>query len=67
MDDPAWYEGCEDWVKIKDIPGIKTESKGHNLTDTYCHLLKLMLVTSLMFLSATHTRILSRYLRKSVL
>ena len=22
----------EDWVKIKDIPGIKTESKGHNLT-----------------------------------
>ena len=32
MDDPAWYEGCEDWVKIKDIPGIKTESKGHNLT-----------------------------------
>ena len=32
MDDPAWYDGCEDWVKIKDIPGIKTESKGHNLT-----------------------------------
>ena len=22
MDDPAWYEGCQDWITVMDIPGI---------------------------------------------
>ena len=23
MDDPAWYEGCQDWITVMDIPGIQ--------------------------------------------
>lgn len=29
MDDPAWYEGCQDWITVMDIPGIQEISGGH--------------------------------------
>ena len=32
MEDPAWYEGCGDWVKVKDIPEIEDKKVGHNLS-----------------------------------
>ena len=32
MEDSAWYEGCGDWVKVKDIPGIEDKKVGHNLS-----------------------------------
>ena len=29
MDDPAWYEGCQDWITVMDIPGIQEVTSGH--------------------------------------
>ena len=27
--DSAWYQGCSDWIKIEDIPGININFDGH--------------------------------------
>ena len=29
LEDPAWYEGCQDWITVMDIPGIQEVSGGH--------------------------------------
>jgi len=29
MEDPAWYEGCQDWIKVMDIPDIHAATSGH--------------------------------------
>ena len=31
-DDPAWFEGCDDWVKVKEIPGFDSSHDDHNLS-----------------------------------
>jgi hypothetical protein len=31
-DDPAWFEGCNGWVKVKDIPNIESSHEGHSLS-----------------------------------
>jgi len=31
-EDPAWFEGCDGWVKVKDIPNIESSHGGHSLT-----------------------------------
>lgn len=28
-EDTAWYDGCPDWVKVTDLPGIDLHSAGH--------------------------------------
>ena len=31
MDDPAWYDGCKDWITVKEIPKINEVTSGHNV------------------------------------
>lgn len=33
MEDPAWFEGCEDWVSVKRIPGVEEVEKGQVSSD----------------------------------
>ena len=28
-DDTAWFDGCEDWVKVEELPGIDLNAAGH--------------------------------------
>jgi formylglycine-generating enzyme required for sulfatase activity len=28
-DDSAWFEGCADWIKVEDLPGIDLNAAGH--------------------------------------
>ena len=38
MEDPAWFEGCEDWVSVKRIPGVEEVEKGQVSSDLFSHL-----------------------------
>ena len=29
MEGPVWYEGCQDWIKVMDIPDIHAATSGH--------------------------------------
>ena len=31
MDDPAWYDGCKDWITVKEIPKINEVTVGHTV------------------------------------
>ena len=31
MVDPAWYDGCEDWITVKEIPQINEVTAGHTV------------------------------------
>ena len=31
MDDPAWYDGCEDWITVKEIPQINEVRVGNTV------------------------------------
>mgnify|MGYP006225278173 CR=1 FL=1 len=31
MEDPAWYDGCEDWITVKEIPKINEVITGDSV------------------------------------
>lgn len=33
MDDPAWYNGCEDWITVKEIPQINEVTIGNTVDE----------------------------------
>ena len=67
MDDPAWYDGCKDWITVKEIPKINEVTSGHNVGG---HLVPPFEAYAgdepYIFISYAHTRIVPRYLRRSV-
>ena len=44
QEDHAWYEGCEDWISVADIPGVEEEQPTEKICPRCAETIKFLAV-----------------------